>query len=318
VAEKDYVYYPGCSLEGTAIEYQMSIQSVFKTFGVSLKEVEDWSCCGSTPAHSVDHVFAGALAARNLAIVEKMNSSDVVTACPACLSALRKAHKRMEASAAFKAEVNELLDEPYDCSVVAKSALQILYEDIGPEAIASKVTTAFPDLKIAPYYGCIINRPPEVMEFDNPENPIAMDRILEAAGFQVVDFAFKVECCGAAFGVPKRTMVNQLSSKVLSMALDAGANCIAVCCQLCHQNLDLRQGQINAVMGTSFNIPVLFFTQLMGLAFGYSPADLGLDKHNIKADRLIAATLPIGEYRQQQEEARSKKGKKVKAKEKEA
>ena len=112
MADKEYVYYPGCSLEGTAIEYDMSTRAVFKTLGISVKEPEDWSCCGSTPAHSVDHVFAGALAARNLAIVEKMDASTMVTACPACLSALKKAHKRMEGSEKFKAEVNDLLDEP--------------------------------------------------------------------------------------------------------------------------------------------------------------------------------------------------------------
>jgi heterodisulfide reductase subunit B len=323
VAEKEYVYYPGCSLEGTAIEYDMSTRAVFKALGASLKEPEDWSCCGSTPAHSVDHVFAGALAARNLAIVEKMDASTMVTACPACLSALKKSHKRMESSEDFKNNVNDLLDDPYNCGVTSKSALQIIYEDIGPEAVAAKATTAFPDLKIAPYYGCITNRPPEVMEFDSPENPIAMDKLFEAVSLQVCDFNFKVECCGAAFGVPKKKMVNELSSKVLDMVLDAGANCIAVCCQLCHQNLDLRQDQINATMGKSYDIPVLFFTQLLGLACGYSPKELGVDKHNIKADRLIRNTMPVDDFRKQLEEeakarAREAKKKKREAKKKEA
>ena len=316
MAEKEYVYYPGCSLEGTAIEYDMATRAVFKSLGVSVKEPEDWSCCGSTPAHSVDHVFAGALAARNLAIVEKMGAPTVVTACPACLSALKNAHKRMEASEEFKKNVNDLLEDPYDCGVASKSALQIIYEDIGLEAVAAKATTGFPDLKIAPYYGCITNRPPELMEFDDPENPIAMDKLLEAVGVQVCDFHFKVECCGAAFGVPKRKMVNELSSKVLAMALDAGANCVAVCCQLCQQNLDLRQDQINSTMGTSYDIPVLFFTQLLGLAYGLSPKELGLDKHNVRVDRLISNTMPIEEYRKQLEEEAKAKAKEAKKKKK--
>ncbi len=323
MAEKEYVYYPGCSLEGTAIEYDMSTRAVFEALGVTLKEPEDWSCCGSTPAHSVDHVFAGALAARNLSIVEKMDASTMVTACPACLSALKKAHKRMEGSEAFRNRVNELLDDPYTCGVTAKSALQIMYEDIGPAAITAKATTAFPDLKVAPYYGCITNRPPEVMEFDSPENPIAMDALLKAVSVQVVDFNFKVECCGAAFGVPKKKMVNELSSKVLDMALDAGANCIAVCCQLCHQNLDLRQDQINATMRKSYDIPVLFFTQLLGLAFGLSLKQMGVDKHNVKADRLLSNAMPVDDFRNQLEEeakarAKEEKKKKREAKEKEA
>jgi heterodisulfide reductase subunit B len=317
VAEKEYVYYPGCSLEGTAIDYEMSVRLVFKALGITLKEPNDWSCCGSTPAHTVDHVFAAALAARNLAIVEKMGASTVITACPACLSAFKKAHLRMAEDETFKKEVNDLLDEPYQCSVTAKSVLQIIYEDIGPEAVAKKVTTALPDLKVAPYYGCIINRPPEVMQFDDPENPIAMDKLLDAVGVEVCDFAFKVECCGAAFGVTKKKMVNKLSSKVLTMALDVGANAISVPCQLCHQNLDLRQDQINSTMGTSFSMPVFYFTQIIGLTYGYSPKELGIDKHNVNAEKVISNRIPIEEYRKQKEE-KAKKAKKTKAKKKEA
>lgn len=320
MAEKEYIYYPGCSLEASAIEYDMSVRLVLKTLGVKIEEPDDWSCCGSTPAHSVDHVFAAAVAARNLAIVGKMGASTVITACPACLSAFKKAHLRMVQDENFKKEVNDLLDEPYNCGVTAKSVLQIIFEDIGLDAVAKKVTTDFPDLKVAPYYGCIINRPPEVMQFDNPENPVAMDKILEAVGVRVCDFVFKVECCGAAFGVPKRKMANELSAKVLNMALDSGANCIAVPCQLCHQNLDLRQDQINA-LGFSFNIPVLFFTQVMGLAYGYSPKELGIDKHNVNADSLLKSHRPIEEKIKEEEEkakAKKPKAKKAEAEEEEA
>ena len=239
MSEKEYIYFPGCSLEASAIEYDMSVRKVLTSLGVKLIEPDDWSCCGSTPAHSVDHVFAAAVAARNLAIVEKMGACTVITACPACLAAFKKAHHRMKKEEGFKKEVNAILDEPYNCGVTAKSVLQVLLEDIGPKAIAEKVTTDLPDLKVAPYYGCIINRPPEIMEFDDPENPLAMDKLMGAVGVNVCDFAFKVECCGAAFGVAKRKMVNELSSKVLAMALDAGANCLVVTCQLCQQNLEI-------------------------------------------------------------------------------
>jgi len=287
VTEKEYIYFPGCSLEASAIEYDMSVRKVLSALGVKLIEPDDWSCCGSTPAHSVDHIFAAAVAARNLAIVEKMGASTVITACPACLSAFKKAHLRMKKEESFKKEVNAFLDEPYNCGVTAKSVLQVLLEDIGPKAVAEKVTIELPDLKVAPYYGCIINRPPEIMEFDDPENPLAMDKLMGAVGVNVCDFAFKVECCGAAFGVAKRKMVNELSSKVLTMALDAGANCLVVTCQLCQQNLDLRQDQINSTMRASFNIPVLYFTQVIGLTYGYSSQELGIDKHWVSAEFLI-------------------------------
>ncbi len=158
--------------------------------------------------------------------------------------------------------------------------------------MARHVTTSLPGLRIAPYYGCILNRPPKLACFDDPENPISMDRILAAAGVEGADFAFKLECCGAAFGVPKKEMVLRLTAKVLSMAVDAGANCIAVACPLCQQNLDLRQGQVNAALGTSFDIPILYFSQVLGLAYGYSPEALGIQKHIVSPDGLIRNRSP--------------------------
>ncbi|OPY69653.1 MAG: succinate dehydrogenase/fumarate reductase iron-sulfur subunit [Syntrophorhabdaceae bacterium PtaU1.Bin034] len=294
MAEKrEYAYYAGCSLEGTAAAYDASIKLVMKSLGVELTEPHDWSCCGSTPAHAVDHHLAAALAARNLSIVEKMGASTLATPCPSCLSAFKTTQARMAKNKVFKDEVNELLDEPYNCTVDAKSALQLMYEDIGLEEMAKPATMELPDMKIAPYYGCILNRPPKIANFDDPENPVAMDKVLTAVGTNVVDFAFKLECCGAAFGVPKKETVLRLTAKVLDMAIDAGANCVAVACPLCQQNLDLRQGQVNAALGKSFSIPVLYFSQIIGLTYGYSPKELGIDKNIVSADALIRSRRPI-------------------------
>jgi heterodisulfide reductase subunit B len=311
--ETAYGYYAGCSLEGTASEYDTSLKVVLKALGVDFTEPDDWSCCGSTPAHTVDHVFAAALAARNLAIVEKTGLKTLITPCPSCMTAFKKAQHGMIKSASFKQEVNELLDEPYECGVFAKSALQVIYEDVGLEAIAAKVTHALPDLKVAPYYGCILNRPPEIAQFDDPENPVSMDKVLNASGIEVCDFAFKMECCGAAFGVPKRDMVNRLTFKVLSMAVDAGANCIAVACPLCQQNLDLRQEQVNSVMGSSFDIPVLYFSQIMGLAYGFSPEALAMDKVIVSADRFVRTRITAEEAREKREKETKAKNQKPKA-----
>ncbi|MGA2106826.1 MAG: CoB--CoM heterodisulfide reductase iron-sulfur subunit B family protein [Syntrophorhabdales bacterium] len=293
MADREYAYYSGCSLEGTAGPYDASVRVVMKALGAKLTDPPDWSCCGSTPAHAVDHTFAAALAARNLTIVEKMGCPTLTTPCPSCLSAFKKAQRRMAKNKVFADEVNSLLDVPYNCTVTAKSILQVIYEDMGLDEVARPVTTEIPDLRVAPYYGCILNRPPEVAGFDDPENPISMDRVLEAVGVKVVDFAFKVECCGAAFGVPKKETVTFLTAKVLEMALDAGANCIAVACPLCQQNLDLRQAQVNAAAGSTFNIPVLYFSQIMGLAYGYSPEELGIDKCIVRPEPLIRSRAPI-------------------------
>ncbi len=292
--EREYAYYAGCSLEGTASSYDRSIRVILNALGATLREPDDWSCCGSTPAHALDHVLAGALAARNLAIVERMEMATLTTPCPACLSAFKKTHAKVAKDKAFRDEVNQLLDAPYKGGINAKSTLQVIYEDVGPDAVASKVTTVLPDLKAACYYGCILSRPPRLAAFDDPENPVSMDRLLAACGVDVRDFAFKTECCGAAFGVPKKEMVLRLTHKVLTMVQDCGANCVVVACPLCQQNLDLRQGQVNRAMGSSFSIPILYFSQVLGLAFGFPPEELGLDKHVVSADALIRSRRPKG------------------------
>jgi heterodisulfide reductase subunit B2 len=292
MADKEYAYYPGCSLEGTGSAYDASIRLVMKALGVDVREPHDWSCCGSTPAHAVDHLLAGALAARNLVLVEKMGLKGVNAPCPSCFSALKTANYRMAKSKTFKDEVNELLDTPYEGTVEVRSTLQFMYENIGVEEVARPVKLALPNMKVAPYYGCILNRPPDIAQFDDPENPVSMDRLLSAVGVDVVDYAFKMECCGAAFGVPRKDMVNNLTHKVLSMAIDAGANCIAVACPLCQQNLDLRQAQVNSAMGSSFSIPVLYFSQIMGLTYGFTPKELGIDKSIVDPGKLVE-TGPI-------------------------
>jgi len=163
MAENVYGYYAGCSLEGTASEYDTSLKVILKALEVNIREPEDWSCCGSTPAHTVDQVLAAALAARNLAIFEKSGLNTIIAPCPSCMTVLKKAQYNMKDDDEFTAKVNELLDTPYRCSTETKSALQVIYEDIGLEAIEKRVTHIFPDLKVAPYYGCILTRPPEIV-----------------------------------------------------------------------------------------------------------------------------------------------------------
>jgi heterodisulfide reductase subunit B2 len=310
--EKIYAYYSGCTQESTAKEYDKSLRAVLKALEVKLVEPEDWNCCGSTPAHTVNHVLAAALAAKNLALIEKMNMNLVTTPCPSCLTSFKNANHRM-ADESFKKEVNKLLDEPYNCTVDAKSSLQIIFEDIGPEAVASKVTHILPDLKVAPYYGCIMNRPPDIAKFDDPENPIAMDKLLSAAGVKVCDFAFKTECCGAGYSYTKKEIAKQLTNKVLIMAADAGANCIAVACPVCQMNLDILQSQINKSMGMNFKMPVLYFTQIIGLSFGFPPKELGINKLIVNADKLIKNRILKTEYDKLKEQEASEKKVKVPA-----
>ncbi len=273
----NYAYYPGCSGAGTSIEYDMSCRAICKALDIELKDVPDWSCCGSTPAHTVDHTLSSALSARNLDQVASMGMDSCVTPCPSCLANLKTAKHRME-SEIFRDKVNNLLDRPADTGVETKSVLQILVEDYGVENIKKKLVKPLTGLKVGAYYGCILNRPAELMKFDDREHPMAMDKIMEALGAEVVPFPLKVECCGASFGIPRKDVVMRLSGKLLDTAEEIGAMALVAACPLCQMNLDMRQDQINNANGTSHNIPVFYFTQLMGLALGLTEKELGIDK----------------------------------------
>lgn len=272
-----YAYYPGCSSTGTSVEYDMSSRAVCAALGIELNDVPDWSCCGSTPAHTVDHTLSSALSARNLSQVASMGLHSAVTPCPSCLSNLKTARHRMQ-DEAFREKVNRLLDAPADLTVEAKSVLQILVEDYGIDRIREKVVRPLTGLTVAAYYGCILNRPPEIMSFDDREHPMAMDNIMSALGATVVPFPLKVECCGASFGIPRRDVVMRLSGKLLDTAREMGAMALVTACPLCQMNLDMRQAQINSANGSRHNMPIFYYTQLLGLALGLSEKKLGIDK----------------------------------------
>ena len=287
-------YYPGCSGLGTSKEYDTSTRAVCAALGLSLVDIPDWSCCGSTPAHTKDHTLSAALSARNLQLVADMGLTAAATPCPSCLTNLRTANHRCE-SDAFKAKVNKLLDDPYGGDVNAISVLQALVETVGLDTIKSAVRTPLKGLKVACYYGCIMNRPPELMAFDDCENPMAMDNILTAMGAEVVPFPLKVECCGASYGIPRPDMVAKLSGKLLEAAAGLGADMIAVACPLCQMNLDLRQGQVNRAMGTNYRTPVPYFTQLMGVALNIADAEIGFGQLNVDPRPVLSKALAVAD-----------------------
>lgn len=270
-------YYPGCSGQGTSLEYDRSTRAVCKALGIELQDIPDWSCCGSTPAHSVDAVLSSALSARNFAQAETVGISDVTTPCPSCLKNLRNALLHME-DPLFKSRVEALTERPLNMAHSIKSVLQIIVEDVGLDALGPRIRRSLKGLKVVPYYGCLMNRPAESMRFDDPENPTSLDRLLAVLGAEVLPFPLKVDCCGASFGIPEREVVPKLSGRILDMAQSLGADCIVVACPLCQMNLDLRQGQINSKTGSHYAIAVPYFTQLMAYAFGLPDADQAFNK----------------------------------------
>jgi heterodisulfide reductase subunit B len=283
-------YYPGCSGQGTSSEYDLSTRAVCEALGLALRDVPDWSCCGSTPAHCVDHRLSTALSARNLLQAGADGAQRVVTPCPSCLANLKTARHRLRAPSMLLA-ANELLDgglpDSADDLPDAFSVLQLLTEEVGLEAIAARVLRPLAGLRVAPYYGCLMSRPADIMRFDDPEHPTAMDRILEALGVEVIDFPLKTECCGAAMGIPRREVTASLSGRILEVARNHGADAIAVACPLCQMNLDLRQPQAAAALGTSFNLPVPYFTQLMGMAFCLPEKHIQLHKLCVSPEGMI-------------------------------
>ncbi len=288
-----YAYYPGCSGHGTSVEYEASTRAVCNALNMDLVEIEDWNCCGSTPAHSVSHELSGALAARNLMQAAKTGADCVISPCPSCSSNLKMARYRMQ-NPAFKAKVDELLDAPTPAAadggadlMETYSVLQAIVENVGIENVASRVTYPLEGIKVVTYYGCLLSRPAHVAKFDDPENPVSLDNIMKALGAEVLPFALKTECCGAAMGIPDVNIPGSLSGRILDTAKAVGAEAVVTACPLCHMNLDLRQRQAARISKKSFfGLPVFYYTQLIALAFG-------LPKNAMRLDKLAVNPYPL-------------------------
>lgn len=282
-----YVFYPGCSLEGTARDFGLSTVAVARALGIDLPELPDWTCCGSTAAHQSDPLLALALPAKNLASAAAGRT--VAVCCAACYSRLKTANHEIARDAATRRRVAEAIGRDYDGRTPVAHLLEILVRDVGLKQIAGRVKRPLKDLRVVCYYGCLLSRPPEVTKFDDPENPTLMDRLTEAVGATAVDWPHKTECCGASYSITDVDTVLALSREILGMARAAGADAIVTACPLCQLNLDLRQKDIEANFGEPFNLPVFYFTQLLGLALGIAPRELGLGSLVVDPARVLAS-----------------------------
>ncbi|MDH7482473.1 MAG: CoB--CoM heterodisulfide reductase iron-sulfur subunit B family protein [Armatimonadota bacterium] len=268
-----YSFFPGCSLESTARDFGMSVHAVAKALAIELEEIPDWTCCGSTPAHATDAVLAAALPARNLLAAEKAGR-DVVVCCASCYGRLASANYELAKDEKLRSEVASIIGQEYSGGLKVRHLLEVLIKDVGTSEIRDLVVRPLKGLKVACYYGCLLTRPPELSIADEPEDPRLMEELLEAVGAETIEWPYKTECCGASFSITRVETVKRLCSEILKMADESGANCIAVACPLCQTNLDLRQLDIEE----KFNLPVFYFTQLLGLALGLSNEKLGIGK----------------------------------------
>lgn len=272
-------FYPGCSLKGTSREYNESVQALAKAFDLELVEVNDWNCCGATAAHSMNKALSLSLPARVLALAEQQGFDELVVPCASCYNRLSVVQHELANDETLRDEITGILRIPYFGSVKILNVVQMIEKYMQP-TIESKLVRPF-NHEIACYYGCLLIRPHEVLQFDRLENPQSMDRIMTLIGAKPLDWAFKTECCGAGLSVSRTDLVAKLSGNILKDADDRGAKAVIVACPMCHSNLDMRRSAINNYLTKAVDIPVLYITQAVGLAIGLSPMELGLQRHFI-------------------------------------
>jgi heterodisulfide reductase subunit B len=284
----EYLYYPGCSLESAGKPYDESLRAVFRTLGLGLKELDDWNCCGATMYMSVDETVSLAISARNLALAQKDGNRELVAPCSACYTVLLKTNRFLRESPQLKKKVDRILGKAglqYDLKVTIRHPLDVLVNDIGIEAVALAAKRSLEGVTFAPYYGCQIVRPER--GFDDREFPSSMDRLFERLGAKSAYFPLKTRCCGGMLMVTFPRVCLQLVKDLLECAAENDAHCIVTTCPLCQVNVEAYQDRVNKAFGTSYEIPVLFFTQLLGLALGCSEKELGLQRS------LIALKAPL-------------------------
>jgi heterodisulfide reductase subunit B len=270
---KEVSYYPGCSLHGTAREYDESIQAVSSLLEIGLHELENWTCCGASSAHCTDDNLAVALAARNLAIAEK-DDRELLVPCVACYNRFKVAEKEVKGH-----PENLPIPYAYRGNVPIRYALDFFCEESILDAIRTKRVKPLSGLKVACYYGCLTVRPPGLTAVKNYENPEHMDRLMEALGAESLAWSYKTDCCGASLVMTRTDIVRKLSGRLLAMALEAEADCIVTGCSMCQANLDTRQEEIKKEDGGRYDIPILYFTELMGLALGHRDVKKWLSRH---------------------------------------
>lgn len=287
-----YAYYPGCSLESGSAAYDMSVRAVIERLGFGLDELDDWNCCGATEYFSQNELVATSVIARNLALVDNQHDQ-LVAPCAACFLNLKKTDKLMAENAGIRGKVDQALAagglsyEPGRVRV--RHLLDVLYTDVGEAAIKAKVVQPLTGLRVAPYYGCQIVRP--LNGFDNPEYPMKLDEMFTWLGAEVVDYPVKAHCCGGHMTQISEEHAFELIRRLLQSAADYRADLILCMCPMCQLNMDMYQGRVNSFFNTNFKLPIVYFTQMLGVALGIDLKKLGFGKELVSAEPVIRGKL---------------------------
>ncbi len=289
-----YAYYPGCSAEGSAAAYDVTSRMVADGLGLDIEEINDWNCCGATEYFSIDHVPAYALVARNLALIDPAETSQVIAPCSACYVNLKKVDENLAKYKQLNAQVNEALaagNLSYTPgSVRARHLLDVICNDVGYDEVAAKAPKSLNGLTLVPYYGCYIGRPEH--SFDDVENPQTMDRLLSRLGATVPDYSLKSSCCGGHMTQIGTDVALGILRRLLDLADRLGADAMVVPCPMCQLNLDAYQSYVNNKYGTNYKIPIVYFTQILGLAMGMDPDTLRFEEGVVSAKPMLAKWQP--------------------------
>jgi heterodisulfide reductase subunit B2 len=278
-------YYPGCSLESSAKEFDLSLRAVFEAMDVSVREIPDWNCCGASAAHSLSEELAAALPYRNLIKAEEARLDTVVSPCPACYSHLKHVHEAVSGDTSLSERLRSMVGKEYGKTVSSKHLLDFIAENVGLDRLKSTVRKSLDGLKVASYYGCLTRLPG--VHIDDQENPVLMDKIVETLGGVALEWSHKTECCGASLSITRTEIALRLCRAILEAAREKEADCIVVVCPLCQSNLDTRQGDIAKKYGPFPTIPILYLSQLIGIAQQIDPRRLGLDRLIVSPQALL-------------------------------
>lgn len=270
-------FYPGCSLEGTAREYNESVASLASLFNIQLEQVPDWNCCGATAAHNLNKTLSLSLPARILAQAEKAGMKEILVPCAACYNRLAVTQHELFENPELKKEVENIIGATLSSPIRILNVILFIEEHILPK-LPEKIIQPF-NKKVACYYGCLLVRPHKILQFDRQEDPQTIDKIMEALGATPIDWPFKTECCGASLSIGQTSLVAKLSGKIVQEATEREAKAIITACPMCHANLDMRRSAINNYLGHKYDIPILYITQAIGIACGLSEKQTGTHRH---------------------------------------
>ena len=286
-------YFPGCSLQGSSRDFAESLNAVAKVLSIELCEVPEWNCCGASSGHMIEHLVSVALPINVLLKAQKAGLNQVMAPCASCYTRRATASHEIAHSPTTKSQVEKVLQTSIGKLPRVLNVVELLAQV--SDSIAAKATQKF-EQTVACYYGCLLVRPAKITGFDRTEDPVEMDKLVAAVGGKSIDWNFKTECCGASFSVSKTSVVGRLGAKIMQDAVAKKAQAVVVACPMCHSNLDLRRAEINQRLDVKTDIPVLFITQVIGLALGLSEKELGLGRHfvpvSFPAKPVAAAAAP--------------------------